>query len=108
MENNALEELLRRVAGLCQGYSALTQAEFKRKGYTPERNPLPVLSVRVGPKWVKIVSDNAAAGAFIDPANGDIYAVATFSRPAKHVRGNVFADDYRVSCMTPWGVKMLR
>ena len=38
---------------------------------------------------------------------GGIHKPAGFKAPAKHERGNVFADDFR-KCLTPWGIVYLK
>lgn len=38
---------------------------------------------------------------------GNIHKSASFKAPAKHARGNVFADDFR-KCLTPYGIVYLK
>lgn len=40
---------------------------------------------------------------FIDLTNGDILRPATYKAPAKHARGNIFAADFGLSCVGPYG-----
>ena len=65
------------------------------------------LEVSHGKRWDKVVYDDSVF-AFIDPNNGDIYYPASWSRPAKHVRGNIFNNDNGISCVGVYGVKALR
>jgi hypothetical protein len=44
-----------------------------------------------------------SAWAFIDLTNGDILKPESWKKPAKHARGNVFAEDYGMSCVGPYG-----
>lgn len=46
--------------------------------------------------------------AFIEKATGDIYKPATWKAPAKHARGNIFADDGGLTCADPYGIRYLR
>ncbi len=45
-----------------------------------------------GNKFIKVITSvgQRSVWGFIDRNNGDIYKAATWSRPAKHVRGNLF------------------
>ena len=40
-------------------------------------------------------------------SKGDIMKPATWKSPAKHARGSVFADDFGLSCVGPYGVDYL-
>lgn len=60
-----------------------------------------------GPRWTKIVQGGNCAWAFVDPENGNIYKSASWSSPAKHVRGNVF-DPESWSKFGPYGPQYLR
>lgn len=68
-----------------------------------------------GPKYVKVFSVEYRNSSyysrhvycFIDRYTGDIYKAASWNKPAKHVRGNIFADDKGLSCCTPYGIKYL-
>ena len=70
-----------------------------------------------GAKYIRIVRANApdnngegqrSVHCFIDRSNGDILKAAGWKAPAKHARGNIFADDYGMSCMDPYGPRYLR
>ena len=47
-----------------------------------------------GPKWVKVITVDSQKSVFcfIDPETGDIYKAATWSKPAKGIRGNIFKE----------------
>lgn len=64
--------------------------------------PMPKLSVRDGHRYL-IITRDGSAHAFIDKTNGDILKPATYRAPAKHARGNIFADDNGMNCMGPYG-----
>ncbi len=91
-------------------WNGLLAADWKEKGYTHGEPP------RVGAAYcdkarrirVWFGSKRSAAG-FIDVDTGDIYYAATFSRPAKHVRGNLFSETGgREAIGSPYGIRMLR
>lgn len=65
------------------------------------------LEVSEGKKYYKVTADGSVM-AFIDKVTGDIYMPASWAKPAKHVRGNVNAEDYGISCTTPYGIKYLK
>lgn len=48
-------------------------------------------------KFVKVIQTSSSGGrsvfCFIDPSNGDIYKAASWSIPAKGVRGNVMQEE---------------
>lgn len=64
-----------------------------------------------GSKYIRIVragTGQRSVHCFIDRSNGDILKAAGWVGPAKHARGNIFADDIGLSCMDPYGPKYLR
>lgn len=64
------------------------------------------LEFRTGKKYHKVIKDGSVF-AFIDKNTGDIYKPASYSIPAKHIRGNVNKPDW-IKCMTPYGPNYLR
>ena len=69
------------------------------------------LELKPGKKYVKVVAINSCqshAFAFIDMTNGDVLKVASWKRPAKHARGNIFNRDDGLDCVTPYGIKYLK
>ncbi|RDJ35715.1 MAG: hypothetical protein DWQ19_12930 [Crenarchaeota archaeon] len=72
----------------------------------------PILTFVKGKRYLKVVETRQdvpgeSVFAFIDK-NGDILRPASWSRPAKHARGNIFDDDFGLS-QTEWtGPKYLR
>lgn len=83
------------------------------------RNQFPTLPTETlvfagGTKYIKIQKEGVggsvdrpekrwSAYCFIDVTTGDILKPETWRKPAKHARGNVFADDFGLSCMGPYG-----
>ena len=48
--------------------------------------------VSFGRKYVKVIRDRSVY-AFIEVETGDIYKPASWSAPAKHVRGNIYGEN---------------
>lgn len=66
-----------------------------------------------GAKFIRIVRGDVdgvsrSVHCFINRSNGDILMAAGWKAPAKHARGNIFADDLGMSCMDPYGPRYLR
>lgn len=59
-----------------------------------------------GRKYCKILRGNVVH-CFVDLSNGDILKAATWSAPAKHARGNIFASDCGRSAITQYGAVYL-
>ena len=56
----------------------------------------PVITADDGRRYAKIiVSDSSSRSVycFVDLTNGDVLKAATWKAPAKHSRGNIFAND---------------
>lgn len=70
-------------------YIKLREDYWSRMGYTHEDDPI---TLRQGKRYTKLVAGGSAV-AFIDP-NGDIYMPASWSKPAKHVRGNIYSEHH--------------
>ncbi len=71
--------------------------------------PKPKFTAVPGNRYVKIVKQNGQTmvHCFIDRTNGDILKAASWKAPAKHARGNVFADDYGMSGVSEYGANYL-
>lgn len=67
-----------------------------------------------GKKYARIVQneirgDSRSVHSFVNMENGDILKASGWNVPAKHARGNIFADDRGISALTPSGyVRYLR
>ncbi len=46
--------------------------------------------------------------AFVELATGDIFKPASYKAPAKHPRGNIYAEDGGMGCMSHYGPAYLR
>lgn len=72
----------------------------------------------VGKRWVKVFNNNyikphkskygTSIYCFIDINNGDIYKADSTTKPAKHVRGNIYGGKNGLACLTPYGIEYLR
>lgn len=64
------------------------------EGFSPS-----VLSAEFGRKYVRIVvsegGTSISSWAFVDRTNGDILKCESWSRPAKHARGNILRGDFK-------------
>lgn len=79
-------------------------------GYFKKEYPTlapPKYSFKKGKKFVKIIRDTSVY-AFIQIDNGDVLRPASWNAPAKHARGNIYADDHGLGCCGPYGVAYLR
>lgn len=64
-----------------------------------------------GKRYVRILHvthGQRSAYAFIELETGDILKPAGYKGPAKHARGNIFADDHGLSCCGRYSVAYLR
>ena len=56
----------------------------------------PVITADVGRRYAKLLVSDASSRSvycFVDLTNGDVLKAATWKAPAKHARGNIFAND---------------
>ena len=71
-----------------------------------------ILIVDRGRRYIKMSliqgGRQKAVFAFIDMTNGDVLKAATWRRPAKKARGNIFNQDDGLGCVDPYGIKYLR
>ena len=72
-----------------------------------------ILVTTSGKKYVKVISKaqsgtSTSAWAFIDKTTGDVLKPATWNRPAKHARGNIFDQDNGTRSVSPYGPAYLR
>ena len=58
------------------------------------------ISMMVGRKYIRIVTEDSpgsrSAFCFIDKETGDVLKTASWKKPAKHARGNIFTDELGV------------
>jgi hypothetical protein len=74
---------------------------------------LPAVDIEfdIGPKYARVWHTEPGAGryayAFVDMTTGDLLKPATWKAPAKHARGNLFAENPLGGC-GPHGMAYLR
>jgi hypothetical protein len=72
------------------------------------------LEIEVGRKYIRVWSlylggsVSRSAYCFVDMGTGDVLKAATWRTPAKHARGNIFAEDAGVSAVSAYGAVYLR
>lgn len=79
--------------------------EHRAKFYP--KAPRAELSVQWLQKRVRVVREGSVH-CFVDFATGDILKSEGWSKPAKHARGNIYAEDHGKSAMGPYGAAYLR
>jgi len=63
----------------------------------------PNVTVENGRKYAKVIVGDSVH-TFVNKENGDILKAASFKAPAKNgVRGSIFAEDFGMSCVGPYG-----
>lgn len=62
--------------------------------------------VEYGRKYAKVLRGRVVHS-FVDLSNGDILMAASYAAPAKHARGNIFADDYGRSGVSEYGANYI-
>lgn len=108
MKNFPVEKLV-RINEFVAKLDAFVKESHKANGYA---FPPSSIEMEPGKKFVKIVkrdySGSRYVHSFIDIESGDIYKAASWKAPAKHVRGNIFADDYGIgSAVSEYGARYL-
>ena len=89
------------------GLKVKQDERIKKLSFTTGHLPDDFITYSFGKKYIRIVIDKAAY-AFIDTTNGDVLKPAGWSSPAKHARGNIFADDNGLDCCGFYGVAYLK
>jgi hypothetical protein len=57
----------------------------------------PNITAVIGNKYAKLVREDSVYG-FIDLTTGDLLKAASWAKPAKHARGNIFDKDPLAGC----------
>jgi hypothetical protein len=79
-----------------ENLAAYYEGKFTHVG-TPE------VTVELGRKYARVVVGDSVH-TFVNKENGDILKAASFRAPAKNgVRGSIFAEDFGMSCVGPYG-----
>ena len=78
---------------------------YYRENYDDDQITPPV-NVTMGLKYAKVIA-GSFTHSFINMENGDIHRTGSESKPrsvkAGGVRGNIFEDDWGMSCVGPYG-----
>jgi len=94
-----------RFKSFVKGCQNIIDQYYKDRGYTQKP---PQLTVSPGGrKYLRIVRENSVY-CFVEVSTGDVLKSAGWSTPAKHARGNIFAEDNGLSRMTEFGAAYLR
>lgn len=73
----------------------------------------PQLSTETGRRYVRIVRTlyrdptNRSVFCFVDTTNGNVLKAAGWKAPAKHARGNIYADDNGAGAVNAYGARYL-
>lgn len=91
-------------------YVKLAQAKTAERDYSGGKETELAVAPRRSKRCVKIVEVKdgkpRSVFAFIEIASGDVLKAASWNAPAKHARGNIFADD-PLKGTTPYGPEYL-
>ena len=106
-ENGNFDQALK---AFLKGAQQIIDDHYKRD--LPNLKPS-ILVTTSGKKYVKVISkaqsgSGTSAWAFIDKATGDVLKPATWARPAKHARGNIYDQDHGTRTISPYGPAYLR
>jgi hypothetical protein len=89
------------------------------KSYENVRYAKGTLEYEVGNRYVRIwrvekptdgghTYNHRSAYCFVDVLNGDILKAASWRAPAKHARGSIYAADFGISAVGPYGANYLK
>ncbi len=73
----------------------------------------PQLSAEMGRRYVRIVKTlyrdptNRSVFCFVDTTTGNVLKAAGWKAPAKHARGNIYADDNGAGAVSAYGARYL-
>lgn len=94
------QKLLNRIKEYVERLGNLREVYYKEE--VPNQIAPPV-NIELGRKYAKVIA-GASTHTFIDMENGDILRAASNIAPTPYtgVRGNIFEDDYGISCVGPY------
>lgn len=101
-----MENFDKRLDSFVDGCNKIIVNYFKESNFV-NLTPPKVEITKGGRKYAKLVRDNSVH-CFVNKSNGDILKAASYAAPAKHARGNIFAEDNGLDCMGPFGAAYLR
>ena len=98
-----------RIEGIRAAFEKQTRESRHRRFPVLDSYPL-TISIEYGKARARLVreEEQRSVCGFVDLATGDILYPASWHAPAKHARGNVFAEDFGLSAFGDYGVKTLR
>ncbi|RTL04975.1 hypothetical protein EKK58_09215 [Candidatus Dependentiae bacterium] len=70
--------------------------------------PPPKVTYTIGKKFAKYVTNDSSVFAFVDLSNGDILKPATWAKPAKHARGNIYSPSNGAEALNGCHIKYLK
>jgi len=79
--------------------------------YSDSTNTNPVLTIKNGRKYAKIIAtayQQSHVFCFVNRENGDVLKAESFKKPARHARGSIFADDHGKSSVSAYGAHYIR
>ena len=106
---NAFDKFFQGCRKICADYA---KKEGKGKP-NPENAFAKQLIVKKNKKYWKVIAtsymgSSKSAWVFVDSTNGNVLKVASWSKPAKGPRGNVFDKQNGLGMITPYGAKSFR
>jgi hypothetical protein len=73
-------------------------------------NDVPLIEITPAKKYARIVraqGGQSSSYGFVDMTTGDLLKAASWTQPAKHARGNIFAENPLAGC-GPYGMAYLK
>ena len=114
-ESHTPEDFERALGLYLEGAIALRKAHYDAMGYDygpGETFAFTIESEKPGPKYIRIVNVDrgvrASVYSFIERSTGDVFKPESFTKPAKHARGNIFSAKHGLDTHTQYGPAYLR
>ena len=100
------QKILNRVKGYVERLGNLREVYYKEED--PDQIAPPI-NISLGRKYAKVIA-GASTHTFINMENGDILRAASNRHPTPYtgVRGNIFDDDYGISCVGPFCTRPIK
>lgn len=80
---------------------------YKNRAPLPEDFHDKPFKIQIGKRYARIVREGSVH-CFVDLTNGDVLKAASWSKPAKHARGNIFDESNGLKLMGQYGPAYLR
>lgn len=97
---NQLKEVMNFITQLKENY-------FINDVFTKDKENFVKMTKTEGKRYVKLIN-NASVYCFIDKTNGDILKAESWTKPAKHARGNIFKPEEWEKNLEKYGPRYLR